>query len=40
MLINDDGWEEVEVKPDEDVVHVEDNNDDPMSDIDSDHSDA
>ena len=39
MLIEDDGWEEVEEEPDEDVVPVEDNNDDPISDIDNDHSD-
>ena len=39
MLIEDDGWQEVEEEPDEDVVPVEDNDDDPMSDIDSNHSD-
>ena len=39
MLIEDDGWEEVEVEPEEDVVPMEDNDDEPMSDIDSDHSD-
>ena len=39
MLIEDDGWEEVEEELDEDVVPVEDNDDDLMPDIDSDHSD-
>jgi len=39
MLIEDDGWEEVEVKLEEDVKPMEDNDDDPMSDIDGDHSD-
>jgi len=39
MLIEDDGWEEVEVEPEEDVVPMEDNDDEPMSDIDSDHAD-
>ena len=39
MLIEDDGWEEIEVKLEGDVNPVEDNNDDPISDIDSDHSD-
>jgi len=40
MLIEDDGWEEVEVKLEEDVEPMEENDDDPMSDIDSNHSDA
>ena len=40
MLIEDDGWEEVEEEPKQDVVPMEDNDDDPMSDIDSYHSDA
>jgi len=39
MLIEDDGWEEVEVKLEEDDKPMEDNDDDPMSDIDGDHSD-
>ena len=39
MLIEDDGWEDVEVKPEEDVVPMEDNDDDLMPDIDNDHSD-
>ena len=39
MLIMDDGWEEVEVGPKEDVEPMEDNDGDPMSDIDSNHSD-
>ena len=39
MLIEDDGWEEVEEELDEDVVSMEDNDDEPMSDIDSDHAD-
>ena len=39
MFIADDSWEEVEIKIEEDVEPVEDNDDDPMSDIDSDHSD-
>ena len=39
MLIEDDGWEEVEEELDEDVVPMEDNDDELMSDIDSDHSD-
>ena len=38
MLIKDDGWEEVEEEPEEDVVPAEDNDDEPMSDINSDHS--
>ena len=39
MLIEYDGWEQVEEEPDEDVVPVEDSDDDPMSNIDSDHLD-
>ena len=39
MLIEGDGWEEVEEELDEDVVPMEDNDDELMSDIDSDHSD-
>ena len=39
MLIKEDGWEEVEEETDEGVVPMEDNDDDPMYDIDSDHSD-
>ena len=44
MVIEDYGWEEVELvveedELEEDVKPVEDNDDDPMSDIDSDHSD-
>ena len=38
MLIEDDGWEKVEEEPEEDVVPAEDNDDEPMSDINSDHS--
>ena len=39
MLIENDGWEEVEVEPEEDVKPMEDNDDDPMSNINSDHLD-
>ena len=40
MLIEDDGWEEVDIDLEEDVEPMEENDDDPMSDIDSNHSDA
>ena len=40
LIADDDGWEEVKVELEEDVEPVEDNDDDPMSDIDSYHSDA
>ena len=39
MLIKEDGWEEVEEETDEGVVPMEDNDDEPMSNIDSNHSD-
>ena len=44
MVIEDYGWEEVELvveedEAEEDVELMEDNDDDPMSNIDSDHSD-
>jgi hypothetical protein len=39
ILIEDDGWEEFQVEPEENVEPMEDNDDDPMSEIDSDHSD-
>ena len=39
MLIEDDGWEEIEANLEGDVNPMEDNDDDPISDIDSDHSD-
>ena len=39
MLIEDDGWEKVEIGPEQDVEPMEDNDDDSMSNIDSDHSD-
>ena len=39
MLIADDGWEEVEVEPEEDVEPMEDIDDDPMSDLNTDYSD-
>ena len=39
MLIEDDGWEEVEEEPKQDVVPMEDNDDEPISNIDSDPSD-
>lgn len=41
MLVEDEGWEEVEVTAkEEDIEPVEDDKDDAMSGIDSDHSDA
>jgi len=39
MLIEDDGWEEVEEEPKEDAVLVGDNDDEPMYNIDIDQLD-
>jgi hypothetical protein len=40
IVADDDGWEEVEIEPKEDVEPMDNDEANAMSDIDSDHSDA